>query len=141
MTIESKIYKIVLLRCNICDVVSGNILNNYSIAVDHQGKITKIQPSSSVDDGSLVADSIDTLDCEGCFILPGLIDCHVHVTAFTANFALLEKTSPSYVTARAIQELRCMLQRGFMTIRDAGGAETMDLQEFWKRICKFVSRS
>jgi imidazolonepropionase-like amidohydrolase len=55
--------------------------------------------------------------------MPGLIDCHVHVTAYTANFALLERTSPAYVTARAMHTLRHMLDRGFTTVRDAGGAD------------------
>lgn len=55
--------------------------------------------------------------------MPGLIDCHVHVTAYTANFALLERTSPAYVTARAMHTLRHMLDRGFTTVRDAGGPD------------------
>jgi imidazolonepropionase-like amidohydrolase len=45
------------------------------------------------------------------------------IQAFTANFGLLEQTSPTYVTARAIPALEAMLQRGFTTVRDAGGAD------------------
>jgi imidazolonepropionase-like amidohydrolase len=98
-------------------------LENQSIAVDLDGKIAHIQPSGNDDDKELVTKSRKTLDCNGCFVMPGPIDCHVHVTAFTANFGVLEKTSPSYVTARALKELTEMLARSFTTIRDAGGAD------------------
>ncbi|HEV7663765.1 MAG TPA: amidohydrolase family protein, partial [Chloroflexota bacterium] len=55
--------------------------------------------------------------------LPGLIDCHVHVTAATADLSELAEWSPTYVAAHAQSILRGMLERGFTTVRDAGGAD------------------
>src|SRR5260370_33320654 len=55
--------------------------------------------------------------------MPGLIDCHVHVTAATANFAEIEEWSPFYLAARSAKIMGGMLQRGFTTVRDAAGAD------------------
>jgi len=63
------------------------------------------------------------LDVRGRIVMPGLCDGHVHVTAVTPDFALLRRWSPTYVAARAAGVLRGMLQRGFTTVRDAGGAD------------------
>jgi imidazolonepropionase-like amidohydrolase len=64
-----------------------------------------------------------TIDLRGRVLMPGLIDCHVHVTAATANFAEIEEWSPFYLGARAATIMRGMLQRGFTTVRDAAGAD------------------
>lgn len=62
-------------------------------------------------------------DLDGRVLMPGLCDGHVHVTAITADFHLLNRMSPTYVAARSAHLLRDMLQRGFTTVRDAGGAD------------------
>ncbi|TDP91037.1 metal-dependent hydrolase family protein [Labedaea rhizosphaerae] len=62
-------------------------------------------------------------DGTGLFALPGLIDCHVHVNAMTADLGSIVDESPAYVAARASQILRGMLERGFTTVRDVGGAD------------------
>jgi imidazolonepropionase-like amidohydrolase len=55
--------------------------------------------------------------------MPGLIDCHVHVTAATADLARVGEWSPYYVAARAAEIMGGMLRRGFTTVRDAAGAD------------------
>jgi len=63
----------------------------------------------------------ETLDAEGRYLLPGLIDAHVHVSApeFTA---IPPKGDPTaYATAVAIRNLRCALQAGVTTVRDVCG--------------------
>jgi imidazolonepropionase-like amidohydrolase len=68
--------------------------------------------------------SVDrVIDVRGQTVMPGLIDCHVHVTAATANFAEIEEWSPLYLAARAGDIMRGMLHRGFTTVRDAAGAD------------------
>jgi imidazolonepropionase-like amidohydrolase len=69
------------------------------------------------------ADDVYTFDLHGMTLMPGLIDAHVHVTAVTADLAALTEWSPSYITARAARVLSGMLQRGFTTVRDVGGAD------------------
>jgi imidazolonepropionase-like amidohydrolase len=64
-----------------------------------------------------------TIDAGGRVVMPGLIDAHVHVLAYTADFAGAAEQSPYYVAARAGAILRGMLDRGFTTVRDAAGAD------------------
>ena len=56
------------------------------------------------------------------YVLPGLIDAHVHVVATLAN--LKENTSlpDPIVTVGAMNIMHAMLKRGFTTVRDLGGA-------------------
>ena len=55
--------------------------------------------------------------------MPGLIDCHVHVIAGSANLAQNAAWPDSYVTAKSARILHDMLRRGFTTVRDVGGAD------------------
>ena len=69
-----------------------------------------------------VADA-DVIDAGGRAVLPGLIDCHVHVIASTHDLPGLALQPASWVTAASAGLLRAMLARGFTTVRDAGGAD------------------
>lgn len=83
-----------------------------------------------VRDGEIAAVGADveaadakTVDLDGKTLMPGLIDCHVHVNAHTADLSGLGDESPAYVAVKAAIELREMLHRGFTTVRDPGGAD------------------
>lgn len=59
----------------------------------------------------------DVLEMPGCTLLPGFIDCHVHVLDESAE------TAPSaYQTLTAVPALRALLHNGFTTVRDLGSA-------------------
>ncbi|GAB3555730.1 metal-dependent hydrolase family protein [Spelaeicoccus albus] len=68
-------------------------------------------------------DDVRTLDAGGRYVLPGLIDAHVHVTAATADLGSLTSWSPSYVAFQAGRLMSDMLDRGFTTVRDCSGAD------------------
>ncbi|HEY2268385.1 MAG TPA: amidohydrolase family protein [Streptosporangiaceae bacterium] len=70
--------------------------------------------------GEVAADEVDG---SGLHAVPGLIDCHVHVNAVTADLGRVPDISPAYVAAQASRLLREMLGRGFTSVRDAGGAD------------------
>jgi len=103
-----------LTDVNIVDVKAGEIIRDHAVVVGG-GKITAIVPEGEV------APAMQKVPLGGRYLSPGLIDCHAHVFIglFTDNGSVL----PSEMTARAGGHLKAMLNRGFTTIRDAGGAD------------------
>lgn len=76
------------------------------------------------DVGSSLATAADkTIDLKNAIVMPGLIDCHVHVAATTANLGLNAQLPNSWVALKAAQIMNAMLMRGFTTVRDVGGAD------------------
>ncbi|MDB5559823.1 MAG: amidohydrolase [Enterovirga sp.] len=65
------------------------------------------------------------IDLGGRVLMPGLIDCHVHVTAVRLDLGLApaRQLTVSLVVAGSSRVMREMLMRGFTTVRDAGGAD------------------
>ena len=78
---------------------------------------------ASVTVGDITTSAEDTVDLKGRMVLPGFIDCHVHVTAVHHDVWALSMQPPSYITAQARHILEGMLMRGFTTVRDAAGAD------------------
>ncbi|HRJ68068.1 MAG TPA: amidohydrolase family protein [Beijerinckiaceae bacterium] len=63
------------------------------------------------------------IDCLGKTLLPGLIDSHVHSIHSEVNIRFMEALPLTLLTARAATRLTAMLNRGFTTVRDTGGAD------------------
>jgi imidazolonepropionase-like amidohydrolase len=63
------------------------------------------------------------IDLGGRTLMPGLIDCHVHVIASLVNIGANAALPNAIATLQAVPILRGMLRRGFTTVRDAGGAD------------------
>ena len=76
-----------------------------------------------VSDKPIKAPGADVVDCGGRTLMPGLIDSHVHVTLSEVNFRYLEGVPLTLMTARAARLMLGMLNRGFTTVRDTGGAD------------------
>lgn len=76
-----------------------------------------------VSDRPIASASAQAVDLGGRTLLPGLIDCHVHVIAATANLGQNAAMPNSLVAAHAARIMKGMLQRGFTSVRDAGGAD------------------
>jgi len=98
------------------DVRAGTVTPQQNLLIA-RGRIQQIS-SSPID-----APAAKHINASGKFLMPGLCDAHVHVTAITPNFPLLETLSPFYVGVKSADILRAMLMRGFTTVRDAGGAD------------------
>jgi len=69
------------------------------------------------------ADNATVIDCGGRTLMPGLIDAHVHVCLSEVYIRQLENIPLTLITARAVDLMRSMLNRGFTTVRDTGGAD------------------
>jgi imidazolonepropionase-like amidohydrolase len=76
-----------------------------------------------VSDRPISSATAETIDLRGGTLMPGLIDAHVHVLAVDAALARLSDRPVSLLTLQAARVLEEMLQRGFTTVRDAGGAD------------------
>lgn len=82
-----------------------------------------VEPGRTADHDVDAGEPLERIDVSGKHIIPGLIDCHVHVYAMTANLGELETTAPSYATMHAARLMGDMLDRGFTTVRDTGGGD------------------
>jgi imidazolonepropionase-like amidohydrolase len=76
-----------------------------------------------VSDRPISSMAAQAIDCGGRTLMPGLIDCHVHVYLSEVNITMLEQIPVSLLAARAAPLLLGMLNRGFTTVRDTGGAD------------------
>jgi imidazolonepropionase-like amidohydrolase len=76
-----------------------------------------------VSDKPIKMQGADVIDCGGHTVMPGLIDSHVHVTLSEVNFRYLEAIPLTLMTARAARLMLGMLNRGFTSVRDTGGAD------------------
>jgi imidazolonepropionase-like amidohydrolase len=65
----------------------------------------------------------ERVDAEGLTLLPGLIDCHVHLRSRGNGRDLAEQlqTPPSLWVLNAVPAARATLEAGFTAVRDAGG--------------------
>src|SRR4029077_12738186 len=63
------------------------------------------------------------VDCGKRTLMPGLIDCHVHTHHSEVYINRMEAVPLTLMMARSAGRLKRMLDRGFTTVRDAGGAD------------------
>ena len=62
------------------------------------------------------------INLKGRTLMPGLIDCHVHVVGSLMNLSANARLPDATAVLRSLPVMRGMLHRGFTTVRDVGGA-------------------
>jgi len=105
---------ILLRNLALLDTVQGTIGSGYEVLI--RGKTI-----AAVERGAINAPGAETVDLGGRTLMPGLIDCHVHMAP--GGMMAQAKLMPSLVAMRASVWLKAMVLRGFTTARDAGGAD------------------
>ena len=76
-----------------------------------------------VSDRPIKSEGARVIDCGGRTLMPGLIDSHVHVVLSEVFLRSLENVPLTLMTARSMGLMRAMLDRGFTSVRDTGGAD------------------
>lgn len=131
---------IVLKGAKIIDVGSGKLLTTRDISI-REGTITETKENIDVSDASIVE-----LDCRGKFVIPGLFDCHTHLSALTKQPPEVQKEIyDECMLGESFREgelerlvLSDFLRRGITQIRDLGGPANT-LKEFKAEVSKNVS--
>lgn len=76
----------------------------------------KIAEASVATDGNVV-------DLGGLTLMPGFIDCHFHVVAWSLDLWANAIAPDSLAALRAARVMEGLLKQGFTTVRDLGGAD------------------
>lgn len=100
----------------LADPASGEVLTERSILVGPDGRI------AGVETGYVTREGARIIDLRSQFVLPGLIDSHVHLTSELGPNQILEEVTltPSDAALRGAENARITLQAGFTTVADLG---------------------
>ena len=102
-------------------IVNGNILDTTSMTVVGEGDLV-VENGQFVQVGGRHSGKADTtVDARGAFVMPGLIDGHVHFRLATMNFARLERWTEVEFGIVMAGLAADTVHRGFTTVRDLGG--------------------
>jgi imidazolonepropionase-like amidohydrolase len=107
---------VVLKNARIFDGYSADLLDGGSVAVE-TGRIKEVS------DSDIALADAQHIDCGGRFLMPGLIDAHFHAYTPTVDIIGLDRMPSALISSHAASILEGTLQRGFTTVRDAGGAD------------------
>jgi imidazolonepropionase-like amidohydrolase len=92
---------------------TGSPVADGDVAIE-DGRILEVGPG---------LDGDEQVDVSGMTLLPGLFDCHVHVTMSGIDLLRRLQRPFSYQFYEAAQNLAATLDCGITTVRDAGGAD------------------
>ena len=100
----------------------GNLLENHGVLVDGE-RISRIAPI-----GEFEGYSSEKIDTSGGTLLPGLIDCHVHLVycgEADPKTSLL-KLGPGQIVMNAFENAQKTIRSGITAIRDLGGRDYLE---------------
>jgi imidazolonepropionase-like amidohydrolase len=107
------------VNANLIDGNPGGYVGRGGLIVE-DGRISAMGADVSADS----IGEVESLDAAGRTVMPGLIDCHAHLTwnALASPVATLieERASPARLALRAAASAQAALERGSTTVRDLG---------------------
>ena len=109
-----------LYNGTIIDGLGGAPIQNGAVLV-RNGRIEAVGAAADVrvPDG----ETVERVDARGGTILPGLIDCHVHLTSQSFGPEDRYFVPDTYLVLKTAEYARRTLEAGVTTVRDAGGAD------------------
>lgn len=118
-----------LVDASIIDVKDGNVYEHCTIDLldGRIHRLSKLSQGPSSGDEVLSwtqGDEVTVINLAGKFVMPGLIDCHVHLATPPGEDGLKDTMNQDPDTSLLRQPYLAhqMLRRGFTTVRDCGGA-------------------
>ena len=108
--------QLAILGARLVDARSEEPLAGGALLVGPDGRIAEVGASRSA-----VPDDATVIDADGRTVVPGLIDCHVHLWASHEMLQDLIQRSYSEGVAQMLTCGRQFLESGVTTVRDAGG--------------------
>lgn len=108
----------VLTNLRLLDPQAGRLVGGQDVLVEGDRFV-------AVGQGITPDEAIPRIDLGERILMPGLIDCHIHIMSIKtkwANNALMHMPA-SLANAGAAEKLKSLLMRGFTTVRDAAGAD------------------
>jgi imidazolonepropionase-like amidohydrolase len=113
--------RIAVRAARMIDVRQGRVVENPVVLVEGD-RITAAGPNLNVPAG------VEVVDLGGATLLPGLIDCHTHITGQPGNYYEdIFRRSPIDYAVVAHVYARRTLEAGFTTVRDLGSGEFIDV--------------
>jgi imidazolonepropionase-like amidohydrolase len=114
--------RLILRNGQLLDLEKGQLLGGLEVLIEG-GRISAVRQQGASSQGNSAESDAQVIDLGGRTLMPGLIDCHVHVLASNANLGMNALQPNAIIMYRALPILAAMLNRGFTTVRDAGGAD------------------
>jgi imidazolonepropionase-like amidohydrolase len=113
--------RIAIKAGRLIDTKTGAVTNNTFILIEGD-KISAVGPDVTV------PAEVEVIDLKDKTVLPGLIDCHTHMTFQPGNYYEdIFRKSPIDVAVIAHVYARRTLEAGFTTVRDVGAGEFIDV--------------
>jgi len=111
----------VVKAARLVDPKSGTVIANATVIVSDD-KVTQVGSGLAVPAGA------EVIDLKGATLLPGLIDCHTHITSQPNDYYedIFRKSPIDYAITAHIYARRT-LEAGFTTVRDVGSSEYIDI--------------
>ncbi|KML44396.1 metal-dependent hydrolase family protein [Cytobacillus firmus] len=111
--------KWILKGGSIIDGLNDDVLENSYIKVE-DGRITEVKEGEPGD-----AEGFEIIDCTGKYILPGLIDCHVHLVwnGSADPQSLIKNEENDRIALEAYKHALDTLKLGVTTVRDLGAPD------------------
>ncbi len=111
--------KWILKGGSIIDGLNDEVVENSYIKVE-DGRITEVKEGEPGD-----AEGFEVIDCTGKYILPGLIDCHVHLVwnGSADPQSLIKNEENDRIALEAYKHALDTLKLGVTTVRDLGAPD------------------
>ncbi|PNP59811.1 hypothetical protein THARTR1_00690 [Trichoderma harzianum] len=124
----------IFTNAKLVDPVQAQVTDNVTIKTVG-GKIVSVETNNST--SPTITDGEIVVDLNGKHICPGLIDCHVHIAVVPgeANLSAYQSMTERISLIRQPWVLKPMIERGFTSVRDCGGASLAMKEAVEEGIC------